>query len=196
MHPDVSSLRNKGALPFTAAALLSGQTLVRTMLSNLRTLATGLRPGFAAWWRRLALCVVAACVGVQGVALSAERVLGGRHFHVASVHAVARHVSDLDGHRYAPEVFDLASDPALDHADLQQHGHDANLPGVMHVADDGGVSSQNSHATLVRSVHDLALLIPAFELPPAGEAAGGWAATRSRGFESHVSPPLERPPQV
>ena len=166
------------------------------MLSNLRTLATGLRPGFAAWWRRLALCVVAACVGVQGVALSAERVLGGRHFHVASVHAVARHVSDLDGHRYAPEVFDLASDPALDHADLQQHGHDANLPGVMHVADDGGVSSQNSHATLVRSVHDLDLLIPAFELPPAGEAAGGWAATRSRGFESHVSPPLERPPQV
>ena len=196
MHPDVSSLRNKGALPFPAAALLSGLTLLRTMLSNLRTLAPGLRPGLAAWWRRSALCVVAACVGMQGVALSAERALGGRHFHASPVHAAERHVSDLDGHRYAPEIFNPASDPALDHSDLQQHDHDASMPGVMHVADEGSASSQSPHATLVRSVHDLALLIPAFEWPPADEAALGWAATRASGFESHVSPPLERPPQV
>ncbi len=167
------------------------------MASNRRIPATGLRLGLAAWWRRLALCVVAGCLGVQGVALSAERALGGRHFHVASVHAAARYVSDLDGHRYAPELLNPASDPVLDHSDLQQHDHDAGMTGgVVHVADDGSASSQNPHATLIRSIHDLDLLIPAFELLPGDEAAMGWAATRSSGFDSHVSPPLERPPQV
>ena len=139
---------------------------------------------------------MACCVGVQGVALSAERALGGRHFHVASLHAAAKHVSDLDGHRYAPEIFDPANDPALEHAELQQHDHDAGLPGVIHVADDGGAASQNPHATLIRSVHDLDLLIPSSDFLPADEAAQGWAATRESRYHSHVSPPLERPPQV
>jgi len=140
--------------------------------------------------------LVACCVGVQGVALSAERVLGGRHVHLTSAHVAARHVSDLDGHRYAPEIFDRSNDPALEHSDIQQHDHDVGLPGVIHVADDGGASSQNPHAALIRSVHDLDLLIPSFELPLDDESAQGWAASRSSRFDSHVSPPLERPPQV
>ena len=166
------------------------------MLSNPWTRASGLRPALAAWWRRLALCVVACCVGVQGVALSAERALASRHFHLASAHAAARHVGDLDGHRYAPEIFDPANDPPLEHAELQQHDHDVGLPGVIHVADDGSVASQNPHATLIRSAHDLDLLIPSFELLPDDEAAQRWASTRSSRFDSHISPPLERPPQV
>lgn len=166
------------------------------MLSNRRTHAAGFRPALAAWCRRLALCVVACCVGVQGVALSAERVLGGRHVHLASAHTANPHVSDLDGHRYAPELFDRSNNLVLEHTEVQQHDHDVGLPGVMHVADDGGASSQNPHATLIRNVHDLDLLVPAFELMPGDEATKRWTATRSSRFDSHVSPPLERPPQV
>lgn len=135
-------------------------------------------------------------MGVQGVALSAERILGGRHVHLMSAHAAARHVSDLDGHHYAPEIFDPSSNPVLEHAEVQEHDHDVGMLGVIHVADDGGASSQNPHATLIRSVHDLDLLVPAFEFMPGDEAAQRWTATRSSRFDSHVSPPLERPPQV
>jgi len=141
------------------------------------------------------LCIVACCVGVQGVALSAERVLGGRHFHLASAHAATRHVSDLDGHRYTPDIFDPSNDLGLEHSDLQQHDHEFGTPGVIHVADDGDASSQNSHASLIRNVHDLDLLIPSFDLPTDDGSAQGWAAARSSRFDSHVSPPLERPPQ-
>lgn len=156
----------------------------------------GLQHALARWWRRLVLCVVACCVGAQGMALSAERVLGGRHFHLAATPAVVRHTGDLDGHRYAPEIFDAASPSAIEHLDLQQHEHDVGLPGVVQVADDGHVSSHNSHATLIRSVHDLDLLIPALALPLATESAPGWAMACSHRFDSHVSPPLERPPQA
>lgn len=151
----------------------------------------------AAWWRRLALCAIAWCLGVQGMALSAERVLGGRHFHVhvTSVHAAVRHTSDLDGHRYAPEIFDADSASALEHSDLQQHEHDIGLSGVIHVADDGNASSQNPHTTWVRSVHDLDLLIPCFDLAVVDEQGSRWAVACDRGFDSQVSPPLERPPQ-
>lgn len=154
------------------------------------------RPALAAWCRQLVLCVIACCVGVQGVALSAEQVLGGRHFHLASAHPAVRHVSDLDGHRYVPEIFAPASEAAPDHSDLQQHDHTLGLPGVVHMADDSGASSQNPQATLIRSVHDLHLLVPSFDLSPHDEASQGWAVTPSRRFDSHVSPPLERPPQV
>jgi hypothetical protein len=113
-----------------------------------------------------------------------------------SAHAPARHVSDLDGHHYAPEIYDPANDVAVEHGDVQQHDHDVGMPGVIHVDDDGGASSQNPHATLIRSVHDLDLLIPAIDLPPGDEAGQRWAVTRPGRFDSHVSPPLERPPQV
>jgi hypothetical protein len=128
--------------------------------------------------------------------MSAEKVLGGRHFHLASAHLAVRHVSDLDGHRYVPEIFDPASDMAVSHADLQQHDHAFALPGVVHIADDSDASTQNPPATLIRSVHDLHLLVPSFGLSPDDEAARGWAAALARRFDSHVSPPLERPPQV
>ncbi len=166
------------------------------MLPIPRTRATALRPALAAWWWRLALCVVACCVGVQGVALSAERVLGGRHVHLPSTHALAQHVSDLDGHRYAPEIFVSSNDPALEHSDVHQHGHDAGVSGVVHIGDDGGAATPNPHATLIRSVHDLDPLIPSLGIVPDDERAQGWAVTQTNRFDSHISPLLERPPQV
>ena len=128
--------------------------------------------------------------------MSADRALGGRHIHLASARTAASHVVDLDGHRYAPEIFDRFTDPIAGHADVQQHEHDVGMPGVMQVADEGAAASQNSHATLVRSVHDLDLLVPCFELPPGDGFAQRWAVTRAGRFDSHVSPLLERPPQV
>lgn len=157
---------------------------------------TGLRHALARWWRRLVLCAVACCVGVQGMALSAERVLGGRHFHLTTMHTAVRHTGDLDGHRYAPEIFDAASPSAIEHLDLQQHDHEVGLPGVVQVADDGHVLSHNPHATLIRSVHDLHLLVPSLDVPLFVESVPGWSVARARGFDSHVSPPLERPPQA
>ena len=171
------------------------------MLPVAQTPATAWRPALAAWCRRLVLCVVASCVGVQGVALSADRVLGSRHVHVADVQAPAHPVGDLDGHRYAPEIADASDRTARDgtvphHQEVQQHDHDVDLPGVIRVADDGGTSSQKSPASLVRSVHDLDPLIPTLDLPPTGQAASTRSTPPPRGHDSHVSPPLERPPQV
>ena len=145
--------------------------------------------------------MVASCVGVQGVALSADRVLGSRHVHVADVHAPARFVGDLDGHRYAPEIADAADLNAFDHTtfhhpELQQHDHDVDLPGVIRVADDAGTLLQKQPASLIRSVHDLDPLIPTLELPPTGQIASARSAGLRSGHDSHVNPPLERPPQV
>lgn len=105
-------------------------------------------------------------------------------------------MGDLDGHRYAPEIFDPASDTGSEHSDLQQHEHEFGMSGVIHVDDDDSASSQNPHSTLIRSVHDLDLLIPLFDLTLDEDSAQGWAVARSSRFDSHVSPPLERPPQV
>lgn len=181
-------------LPVNAVLTLA-HPLLRTMMSRSPIGLQRPLPKLAIWGRRVALYIVACCLAVQGMALSAERVLGGRHFHLAAPHAAVRHTGDLDGHRYAPEIVAAASSMAHEHLDLQHHDHDIGLAGVVHLADDGNASSQNPYTTLIRSVHDLHLLIPAVKLPLAAEHAPIWTLDRAGRFDSHVSPPLERPPQ-
>ena len=135
-------------------------------------------------------------MGAQGLALSVERVLGGHHFHLASAEPQPRSVSDLDGHRYLPEIFDPTSDPVLNHLDPQEHEHEFGQPGVIHVADSGSVSSSHPHATLIRSAHDLGWPMVAFEIQAIEPWSQDWADARASPFNSHITPPLERPPQA
>ena len=135
-------------------------------------------------------------MGAQGLALSVERVLGDRHFHLASAEPQPRSVSDLDGHRYLPEIFDPTSDAVLNHLDPQEHEHEFGQPGVIHVADSGGVSSSHPHATLIRSAHDLGWPMVAFEIPASEPWPQDRADARASPFNSHITPPLERPPQA
>ena len=166
------------------------------MLSVAPAPTTACWPALAAWCRRLVLCVLASCVGVQGLALSADRVLGSRHFHVTAMQAPAPVVSDLDGHRYAPEINDAFNRTASDHSGVQQHDHDVAMPGVIRVAEDTDTSPQQPHAKLIRSVHDLDPLIPRLDFPPPRQLTSIRSATALHGHASHVSSPLERPPQV
>lgn len=161
------------------------------------------QPQVGNWLHRLTtgcrLCVlwvVACCVGVQGMALSADRVLGSRHLHLAAVQPASQRTTDLDGHRYAPEIFDPSVDTTLAHAELQRHDHVPWLAGVIHWLDDDSVSSNHPHATLVRSVHDLDLLMPRLVLPTDDDATSEWAMAASDRFDSHISSPIERPPRV
>ncbi|MEI7465534.1 MAG: hypothetical protein WCJ87_09315 [Burkholderiales bacterium] len=103
---------------------------------------------------------------------------------------------DLDGHHDGAEISDLPADALPDHSDLEHHEHEPGRPGVVHVAEDGDASSQTPHATLIRSAHQLDLLIPSFDLPPDDASARGWACALSCRFDSHVGPALERPPRV
>ena len=105
------------------------------------------------------------------MALSADRVLGSRHLHLTAMHAPHQRVGDLDGHRYAPAIFDPSAVQAVEHTDLQRHEHEAGLAGVIHWIDDDSTSSPYSQATLVRSVHDLDLLIPQMAIPSAVSTA-------------------------
>ncbi len=145
----------------------------------------------ARWLRRVVLCLVAGCLGLQGVALSADRALGGTHFHLPVTHSDAKRPDALDGHRYALEI-------ALptDHQGLQQHEHEAGLSGVVYVADDDSASTLNPHTTLPRSIHDLDVLMRSFGSASDGDAVRPRAGVRQRLFASQISPPLERPPQV
>lgn len=151
------------------------------------------------WLRHLVLSFVALCVGAQGVALSAERALGRAHYHQADVVALDRvqqgHRGDLDGHRYAPQIEVSAGHPD-DHSTVAHHDHDAAAPGVIEVAQDSGASTLNPHSTLVRSIHDIDLLVPLFQSPADDGTAQGWTWARHRPLASHVSHPLERPPRA
>lgn len=165
------------------------------MLPTIPSPAMNSRHTLAVWWRRLVLCAVACCVSAQGLALSAERALGGRHFHLMATHGEAPYASDLDGHRYAPEILEPSDDQAVEHMEPQTHDHEVGLPGVIHVADDGEVASPHPHATLVRSVHDLDLLIPLLATAPGEGAVPTDLSPRPGHFQSHIGSPLERPPR-
>lgn len=141
------------------------------------------------------LCVVTCCVGAQGVVLSVERTLSGRHFHLVSVHPQTSPASDLDGHRYPPEIFDPSSDSALNHREILEHDHGLGTHGVINLTDGSGASSPNPHASLIRSACDLGCPVAVFEFSTHEPWKQAWADNGDHPFDSHVTPPLERPPQ-
>ncbi len=164
---------------------------------------------------RWVLCLVACCLGFQGWILSVERASGRAHFHQAPLRSAAlspstplhaRTVTDLDGHRYAPEISSNAdadqspSQRAHDHhgdpASIAHHDHDADDAGVVYVAEDDGASTLNPHPTLTRGIHDLAVVMNPFGLPAEAETAADWAKAVPPAFSSHVSGPPERPPRA
>ncbi|MDO9314335.1 MAG: hypothetical protein Q7T97_07295 [Burkholderiaceae bacterium] len=172
------------------------------------------RPG--KWLVRWMLCLVACCLALQGLTLSAERARGRAHHHLdafrvaapppSAAHA-ASHLADLDGHRYAPEIASdvvdgqspqdpSAHDHDSNHSIVAHHDHAPATDGVVYVAEDGGASALNPHPTLARSAHDLDVLMPRFDFAVEANVARRWTDGDPRPVESHVSGPLERPPRA
>ena len=177
-----------------------------------------LRPAQAAVsvWLRLVLCVLSCCIGLQTVAVAAHRAQGRAHFHIGKAkrapvlaeapvlhdsphgHAIEpgpaalfRHKSSLhDDHSAGPTTA-----PHHTHTGLAHHDHDDDDASVVHVAQDERHSGSGAQAALSTVVHDLDGLLPACVPLSRQLLPDRWPPFASTAITSHVTQPLERPPQ-
>jgi hypothetical protein len=170
---------------------------------------------------RVLMCLLALCVGLQGLALSSMRALGRSHYHLAPSATIW-----VGAAAYAPPSWNLldwaktqqppvsnavfvhqgaraiALADAVDashqhaHATRAHHAHDAHDKSAVWVAEDDGTSAQKQAEAPSRALHDLDALpvqvVPASNTP----RPEGWAHLLVVATPSHVTAPLKRPPKA
>jgi hypothetical protein len=168
---------------------------------------------------RLVMCLLALCVGLQGMALSSMRALGRSHYHLApstsapdwgrmqrapAMQAVLDWVKTLQPpvpnalfvHQRASA--DTALDPGHQHAHATRahHAHDAHDRSAVWVADDDGSALQNQATLPSRALHDLDALPAHPVLAAQATRPEAWAALDAVHVQSHITAPLKRPPKA
>ena len=151
-------------------------------------------------------CVLALCLSMQAVALSAQRVLGHVHHHrsagqAASPEPSRREVAAtrmLFVHAYELTKREVRAQagPGHHHAGLARHEHETGDTTAVYVDEDHGLPATTHGLAPARTLHDLDGLVPGLALPPAARAPYRWLAMAPALIRSHVTPPLERPPQA
>lgn len=168
-------------------------------------------------WLRLMLCALSCCIGLQAVAVAAHHAQGQAHFHidrlaaglvlseVTVLHdtphthpvkggpvALFRHKSNpVHEHSASP-----APKPQHSHIGLAHHDHDDDEASVVYVAQDDRLSGSGAQAALSPGVHDLDNLLPARAPLPPQLLPDRWQPFAIAAITSHVTQPLERPPQA
>ena len=163
---------------------------------------------------RYVLCMLAFCIGLQGLALSAQRAGGRAHHHLgadlaeglASIGKAVAGPASLFVHSYdvAREKLrdhDHPIDPAQQvskghgHAGPALHEHDAADATVVYAEDDPGIASPAQVPAPTRGMHDLDGLMSRPDAPRDTGVPDRWLAVAAPVIRSHITPPLERPPQ-
>lgn len=148
---------------------------------------------------RLGMLLLVCCVGLQGIAVSAQRAGGRLHHHIP----VAQHAGHGDGHGashqhahdFDHQDDDHDHDHGHDHPDLADHGHELGDRSVVHVVDGDQDTSPSQPAPPLRA-HDLdGLLIRVAVVPDPG-GRDRWPREAALVIRSFVSSPLERPPSA
>jgi hypothetical protein len=167
---------------------------------------------------RLVMCLLALCVGLQGMALSSMRVMGRSHYHLVPsstptlepMQTTAAAQTVLDWLKtlqpQAPHavfvhqrtVTDAGPDQAHQHAHATRahHAHDANDSSAVWVADDDGSALQNPATVPSRALHDLDALPAHPALAAQTTRPEAWAALDAVHVQSHITAPLKRPPKA
>ena len=163
---------------------------------------------------RYVLCMLAFCVGLQGLALSAQRAVGRSHHHLGAeraaglasigkavagpaslfVHSYDVAQEKVRDHDHPPDRAQPAS-KAHGHAGLDHHEHDAGDATVVYAEEDHGIASPAQVPAPTRGVHDLDGLMPRPDAPRDTGVPDCWLAVSVPVIRSHITPPLERPPQ-
>ena len=163
---------------------------------------------------RYVLCMLAFCIGLQGLALSAQRAGGRAHHHLGADLAeglasigkavagpAALFVHSYDVAREKLRDHDHPIDPAQQvskghgHAGPALHEHDAGDATVVYAEDDPGTAAPAQVPAPKRAVLDLDGLTRKPDAAPDPGRADRWLAVAAPVFRSHITPPLERPPQ-
>jgi len=168
-------------------------------------------PSTSAWQERLVracrictILVVALCVGLQGLALSADRALGQPHYHhhvkslVVRAHemheALRQRNESLNQHADANEG--ALHEHPHSHRQLSRHKHDPGDSSVVYADTGDHASSGSSPGSLPRSVHDLDGLIRIPELRTANGLEEQWPPDGAPLFRSNITAPPLPPPRA
>lgn len=152
-------------------------------------------------WLRCVVLLLAACLVMQGLAVSARRALGPGHYHLRS--AVKALPAEALPHSHPDSALPfggrLRAHPAPDmHGAVDyRHSHAATTPGVVTVAEDGSAPGFAAWTALLRSALDL----PALQVVPLAPALSVLAthslrrAAASAAFATRSTAPPLRPPR-
>ena len=163
---------------------------------------------------RYLLCLIAFCIGLQGMALSAQRAAGRAHHHLGAelaaglasigkavagpkslfVHSYDVAREQLRDHDHPTDSAQPAS-KAHGHAGLAHHEHDAGDATVVYIEEDHGIAAPAQVPAPTRGGHDLDGLMRAPDAARDNGTLDLWLAAAAPMIRSHVTPPLERPPQ-
>lgn len=185
-----------------------------------RNLDARAQAGIAAWVHAV-LCMLAVCVGLQAVTVSANRAAGRAHRHAAQVEVTVLVANNHAGkHEAEPDPFEAhrsflfrhrSSGPKQDrhdqevgpsqrldhhHSGLAHHDHDEADASVVYVTQHDGFSSASASSALSPVVLDLDGLLPPAMLLPLQREPDRWPPLVTTASASHVTLPLERPPQA
>ncbi len=152
---------------------------------------------------RFLVVLLAACLMMQALAVSARRAMGPGHYHLRPAPMPAVLAGPLD--EALPHQHDDTSlpfdgrlrshpDPAF-HSDVEYHRHAAATSGVVTVAEDGAAPGIAAWAAMLRSALDLPAL-PTLAVALTLELTQGlWAARASAAFATRGTAPPLRPPR-
>ncbi len=174
---------------------------------------------------RLLMCLLALCVGLQGMALTAMRAQGRSHYH-ATTSQIAGAVSTAEIRPLQALTVllkNLVPDPGqaifvhrrealratagtqfqtsvLDHphahAVRASHGHDAHDRTAVWVGEDDGKTVQNQTDAPSRALHDLDGLSTQSPAPADTSRSKAWAVAPNALVTSLLTPPPKRPPRA
>ncbi len=158
---------------------------------------------------RTMTCMLALCLGMQAVALSAQRVLGRVHFHRSAAQAVSPEPmrTPSPAHLSLPALFVHSYEvprrqlrqpvaPAHPHAGLERHEHEAGDTNVVFIDEDHGLPAPTQGPAPARGLHDLDGLMPQQTPSLAAHAPARWLALAPPLARSQLTLPLERPPRA
>ena len=149
---------------------------------------------------RSVLLLLAACLLLQGLAVSARRALGPGHFHLRTPAALSALQAEAAPRRYdsasLPFGGRLRSHPApAYHSEVEHHSHGAGLIGVVTLGDDGPASPALAWGALARNALDLPALLSPARLPAPRTKRNSWPDADNAEFDSRSTPPPLRPPR-
>jgi hypothetical protein len=150
------------------------------------------------------LVALALCVGLQGMALSADRALGQPHYHqhinslVVRAHdmheALRQRNESLNEHAAANNG--APHEHPHSHRHLSRHAHDPGDSSAVYADTGDHASSGSSPGSLPRSVHDLDGLIRIPELRTATGVDVQWPPDNAPLFRSNITAPPLPPPRA
>ncbi len=169
---------------------------------------------------RCILFMLALCVGLQGLAVAAQRAGGPAHVHrgaggvvdqTAGAYAAIPEAAGHDGGnaRHLPPHTQGAEGGAFaghdhdhnhdhdhhDHAVPAHHAHAAGDVGVVYLGDDDRASLTGHLPSLARGANDLDALMALPALAPEPARSARWPRSATATFRSHVGDPAEPPPR-